>query len=529
MEIHTLTDRILQSFSWMLLHSLWQGLLLALLAGILVMVTARMKADVRYRVIHFHFAAFLITVVSTFIYEWNISAGNVVKNRHFLAGNYALETTSSNTYNLKYFLDLVVQYSTQNAASIVMIWALLFIWQLFKLTGNIAALQQVRSRNLIQPDLYWIEKTKTLCRNLGIRKSVALMESGYVNFPVVIGHLKPLVLIPAGLLSGLPPAQIEAVLLHELAHIKRNDYLTNLLQTITEAIFFFNPGLLWISSLLRDEREHCCDDIALAQTGNKRDFIHALINFREYASDSSAGYAMTFPGKKNQLLNRVKRIVNNQYKPLVPMEKFALFSIVIFLSALVTFSSAIGLVKPTAENNKNTLQQAKYAVRKRIEKVITSATKELLTTHITIREDVAPNEILAHNQVIDDQRHTLEERALAAEYKAQAVRDRAEIAKVNAEANRVLAQAAKDRAQASRDRAKAMKDQALALEAKIQMSIDRNQAAADRERASKDRDQAVADMQQAIADRNRAAEDKKRAYFDRQKAEFERMQVKTNH
>jgi len=91
---------------------------------------------------------------------------------------------------------------------------------------------------------------------------------------MVIGLVKPAILVPLGLLSNLPPGQVEAVLLHELAHIRRKDYLVNLLQSFAEAIFFFNPAVLWISSLIREERENCCYDIAIGGIKNKNKFIN---------------------------------------------------------------------------------------------------------------------------------------------------------------------------------------------------------------------------------------------------------------
>ena len=111
----------------------------------------------------------------------------------------------------------------------------------------------------------------------------SLLESAIVKVPVVIGLLKPVILLPLGLLSNLPPDQVEAVLLHELAHIRRKDYLVNLLQSFAEVVFFFNPALLWISSLMREERENCCDDVAISHIKNKKQFIHALVAFQEYA------------------------------------------------------------------------------------------------------------------------------------------------------------------------------------------------------------------------------------------------------
>ncbi|TWV93668.1 M56 family metallopeptidase [Chitinophaga pinensis] len=192
----------------------------------------------------------------------------------------------------------------------------------------------------------WRSRLQQLCEAVGVTKSVRLLESAFVKVPVVAGHLKPVILMPAGLLAGLPAQQIEAVLLHELAHIRRHDYIVNLLQVCCETVFFFNPGLLWISVLLRDEREHCCDDIALQQTGSKKTFIEALISFKEYTL--SAQYpAVAFPGRKNQLLQRVSRIINNRHQSMGTAEKVCFFTGMAMLSVVLSTAAITQLGRHT--------------------------------------------------------------------------------------------------------------------------------------------------------------------------------------
>ena len=103
-----------------------------------------------------------------------------------------------------------------------------------------------------------------------ISRPVRLLESAIAEVPVVIGYLKPVILIPAGLLANLPVDQVEAILLHELAHIRRADYLVNLLQTMVESLLFYHPAVWWISHVIRTEREHCCDDFVLARDTDPR-------------------------------------------------------------------------------------------------------------------------------------------------------------------------------------------------------------------------------------------------------------------
>src|SRR5258706_1415045 len=180
-----------------------------------------------------------------------------------------------------------------------------------------------------------------LTANLAISKTVVLLQSSLAKIPMIIGHFKPVILFPIGLLNGLPPSKVEAILLHELAHIKRNDFLINLLQRFAEIFFFFNPAVLWISSLIKNERENCCDDIAIAVTHDRKEFIHALVAFQEY--NSGLTYATTFPGSKNHLLNRVKRIITNNNKTLNKMEKLILASGIIVTCLATAALSSVDL------------------------------------------------------------------------------------------------------------------------------------------------------------------------------------------
>ena len=110
----------------------------------------------------------------------------------------------------------------------------------------------------------WRQSLRRLCGQLRIRRPVRLLESALVDVPMVIGWLRPVILLPASALSGLTPQQLEAIIAHELAHIRRHDYLINLLQSLIETLLFYHPAVWWVSRQIRREREHCCDDLAVA-------------------------------------------------------------------------------------------------------------------------------------------------------------------------------------------------------------------------------------------------------------------------
>jgi uncharacterized protein (TIGR03435 family) len=152
----------------------------------------------------------------------------------------------------------------------------------------------------------WQLLAEDLGRRLGLRRRFLIVDSARVSTPTVIGWLRPVVLLPIAALSGLTPRQIEAILAHELAHIRRHDFLINLLQTLGETALFYHPAVWWISSRIRTEREHCCDDVAVSVCGDAREYAAALT---ELAAWSVAHPALAMAATRGPLLNRVRRLL----------------------------------------------------------------------------------------------------------------------------------------------------------------------------------------------------------------------------
>ena len=151
-------------------------------------------------------------------------------------------------------LERFVNFFNSNAEFVVLTWAVIFLFHCIKLMTGLAGVQRIRNYRTSPSPGQWKAKTAELCNVLGLKETIKVLQSGIVKVPVAVGHFKPVILVPLGLLSNLPAEQVETILLHELAHIKRRDYIVNILQRMAEAVFFFNPALLWVSSLLRQER-----------------------------------------------------------------------------------------------------------------------------------------------------------------------------------------------------------------------------------------------------------------------------------
>lgn len=152
----------------------------------------------------------------------------------------------------------------------------------------------------------WQRRIELLRARVAITKPVRLLETALTQTPVVVGWLRPAVVIPIGMLTGMPASQIEAILIHELAHIRRRDYLANLLQMVVEGFLFYHPAVWWISHVIRAERENCCDDFVVALNGNAHEYATALVALEENRRvPNQAALAAT----GGSLMKRVRRLL----------------------------------------------------------------------------------------------------------------------------------------------------------------------------------------------------------------------------
>jgi beta-lactamase regulating signal transducer with metallopeptidase domain len=324
------TDQAALAICWTLIHSLWQGLLFMLMAAIVMMLTVKSRPSVRYNILSLQFLLFVITAVATFLREWNMQGpGNGLASvENLTIAPFFGETgpvifTHAGGKN-RFFLNAATDFLSAHASLVATVWLIVLSLKIIKIITTLIYTQHIRNNKVQEPDAHWNDLIIRRCAQLRISKPVRLLESEMMKIPAVFGHMKPAIFVPLGMLANLPPRHVEAILMHELAHIQRGDYLMNLLQNIAESIFFFNPAVRWMSSLIREERENCCDDLAIGLTQDKTQFIGSLISFRTLSVFNHSKYLTAFPGSRNQLLNRVTRIVHNKNKTLNPMENIFL-------------------------------------------------------------------------------------------------------------------------------------------------------------------------------------------------------------
>ncbi|MBS1877024.1 MAG: GWxTD domain-containing protein [Acidobacteria bacterium] len=170
-----------------------------------------------------------------------------------------------------------------------------------------AQARRLRQTGLCHAPADWRARLERLAASIGLTRAVELFESGLTQVPITIGYLRPVILLPAGILLQLPVSQLEAILLHELAHIQRRDYLVNLLQTAAEGLLFHHPAVWWISRVIRDEREHCADDVAAAAVGNVADYARALTSLEQLRQE---GYDAALAATGGSLMKRIRRLIH---------------------------------------------------------------------------------------------------------------------------------------------------------------------------------------------------------------------------
>src|SRR6185312_7680234 len=166
------------------------------------------------------------------------------------------------------------------------------------------AARRLRTKGVCLAPECWQERAHELAQRLGLGKAAVLLESSLAAGPVAVGFIRPVILMPIGMLTGMPTSQVESIMLHELAHIQRRDYLANLLQTVIEGLLFYHPAVWWISHVVRAERENCCDDLVVSASGNAHDYAAALSALAENRLAAAA-----LPATGGSLVKRIRRLL----------------------------------------------------------------------------------------------------------------------------------------------------------------------------------------------------------------------------
>jgi bla regulator protein BlaR1 len=337
---------ILQALGIAVLHSFWQGILVYFGVKMILSFIPEHKSGVRYGVAYCALSILLFGFLFSFFTEWQV-ASSAVQVYSVSQADGTLQHTGATSvlaswnqvFSFKYihlFQSYMPLIAVFYAAGVLLLCA--------KMLWNIVQVQYLRKQVML-PDSLLQQKFLQLKDHAGVTRNVLLRFSEKVNVPVMFGYLKPVILLPFSLMVRLSTQQLETILLHELAHIKRNDYLWNLLQMVMETLMFFNPAAWFLSRMIRAEREYRCDDYVLKITKTPLPYAHALLLLEENRI-SVAGTMMAATGNnKTSLLNRIKRMTAMKQENRNSQRTLATVSVLVLITAMICFATAFGQEK----------------------------------------------------------------------------------------------------------------------------------------------------------------------------------------
>jgi len=258
---------ISDALGWTLIHSLWEGALIAaVLATLLVLLRSpRVRYVAGCVALLAMLAGFAVTLIR-FLPELNSSAGT--PSRVSLPPWNSMPDADGSNGQFSDFGRLVPWLAP--------VWIIGVSLFYLRYAASWLSLSTMQRRGTCTAPNSWQRTISRLALELKVSRPVVLLESLLVETPVVLGHFRPIVLVPLGLLAGLSPDYIEAILLHELAHVRRSDYLINAYQRLIEGLLFYHPAVWWMSRVIRAERENCCDDIVVDLRGDAHGYALAL-------------------------------------------------------------------------------------------------------------------------------------------------------------------------------------------------------------------------------------------------------------
>jgi beta-lactamase regulating signal transducer with metallopeptidase domain len=332
-----------------LLHSLWQAALLAILLAVLL----RRLTQPRLR--YYASLGTLGTLVLASILTWAVLTAPKT-NAPVAPAPLATESTVAPIFAPTLSLDspdIVIAFGTPISpapptvpwtAWLALVWMLGALAMLFRAGIKVAGAEKLRRS--CQP---LTDETMTLlvveaCRAINLARKIRVAVTDQLTSPAVVGILVPTLILPLSLFTTLTPEQIRFILLHELAHIRRGDYLANLFQLLAEALLFFNPAVWWLSHHIRREREACCDALAIELSGAPADYAKTLVHVAENTLAPAPSTALAFgeDGREpSSLADRVQRLLVPGYRPALRLTWRAML-MSLFVGGTLLFLSAVG-------------------------------------------------------------------------------------------------------------------------------------------------------------------------------------------
>jgi beta-lactamase regulating signal transducer with metallopeptidase domain len=332
-----------QAIGWALLHLLWQGLLVAAILAATLALLSKQSANARYLASCGALALLVVLGAATAyrVYDGGESGAGGRSD----AINVTVPASPTQEANLQpldpdnrqpttdnWFTSLA-SFAKSHLPQIVLVWLTGVLFLSIRLLFGWLRAHSIARKNATGAAPEWQRAASRLAHALKLSRAVQLLESAAVEVPTVIGWLRPVVLLPAATLTGLSTEQMEMILAHELAHIRRNDFFVNLMQAVVETLLFYHPVVWWISHRIRVEREHCCDDVAVSVSGKPLVYARALTRLEELRIEDAQAFVAANGGS---LIGRIRRLAGTRIEsPNAPSRFVAGAALLTVLLALV--------------------------------------------------------------------------------------------------------------------------------------------------------------------------------------------------
>jgi len=308
----------LEPVSWMLVHALWQGAVLVGLLALGLWLLRHRSARARYLLSVAMLAALLLFPVATvaLVGTPDLTSGPPATAPVLMgAEEQALETAlaaEALTAVAPSAVNRVAHVPAHDASWRAVLLVLAAVWLLgvavllLRLGGSLWYIRRLRTQATAPLPDAWAVRAQRLADRVGVPRAVRFVQSSRTSVPMVIGWWRPVIVLPVSTLAGLPPAYVEAILMHELTHVRRHDALVGWLQVMAETLLFFHPATWWISRRIRMEREHCCDDHVVQLTGQRTTYARALTQLETL---QPAAWPPAPAATDGTLLHRIRRIL----------------------------------------------------------------------------------------------------------------------------------------------------------------------------------------------------------------------------
>jgi beta-lactamase regulating signal transducer with metallopeptidase domain len=345
----------MHSLGWALLHFLWQGTALAAVATGVMAVCRR--ASLRYVVGVAALTLMLAAPLATFFYYFQDSSGaaDAVKPSPGAAaawpiarGNAAASgpASSSGTGSVQWWRKLWPNALSLDALPwLVEAWLLGVALLSLRTAGGFFLLERERRRRPVAASPQIIEICHALQRRLGIGRAIAFCECRWLQAPAVIGWFRPMVFLPVTALTGLTEEQLQSVIAHELAHIRRFDPFVNIFQVWVETLLFYHPAVWWLNRKIRVEREHCCDDVAVSVCGNAVEYARALTLMEEWRTTP----ALAMAANRGPLTERIVRLLGLKNLGVGARGVGLTGSLLCLTAAIFAGNALLGMAHPTPQ------------------------------------------------------------------------------------------------------------------------------------------------------------------------------------